>query len=111
VGGRVEGLGRRAGRGLPRVVLGGRGARGMASRPIAAVDAPALNDDGDLAFLASVRRGRETVEAVYTVIAGRLAKVVAQGGRAPAGGTFAGFGPPAINNRRRVALAGVGGGR
>jgi len=83
----------------------------MASGTIAALDAPALNDHGDLAFLASVRRGRETVEAVYTVIGGRLAKVVAQGDPAPAGGSFAGFGPPAINNRRRVAFAAVVEGR
>ncbi|PYN03466.1 MAG: hypothetical protein DME02_23610 [Candidatus Rokuibacteriota bacterium] len=112
VGGRtVEGIFVRDARGLRPVVLTGRGAPGMASGTIAAVDAPALNDHGDLAFLASVRRGRETVEAVYTVIAGRLAKVVAQGDPAPAGGTFAGFGPPAINNRRRVAFAAVVEGR
>src|SRR5256885_3238374 len=112
VGGRtVEGIFVRDARGLRPVVLTGRGAPGMASGTIAAVDAPALNDHGDLAFLASVRRGRETVEAVYTVIAGRLAKVVAQGDPARAGGTFAGFGPPAINNRRRVAFAAVVEGR
>jgi len=112
VGGRtVEGIFVRDARGLRPVVLTGRGAPGMASGTIAAIDAPALNDHGDLAFLASVRRGRETVEAVYTVIAGRLAKVVAQGDPAPAGGTFAGFGPPAINNRRRVAFAAVVEGR
>src|SRR2546423_124302 len=112
VGGRtVEGIFVRDARGLRPVVLTGRGAPGMASGTIAAVDAPALNDHGDLAFLASVRRGRETVEAVCTVIAGRLAKVVAQGDPAPAGGTFAGFGPPAINNRRRVAFAAVVEGR
>jgi hypothetical protein len=98
-------------RGLRPVVLTGRAAPGMAPGTIAAVDAPALNDHGDLAFLASVRRGRETVEAVYTVIAGRLVKVVAQGDPAPAGGSFAGFGPPVINNRRRVAFAAVVEGR
>jgi hypothetical protein len=112
VGGRtVEGIFVRDARGLRPVVLTGRAAPGMASGTIAAVDAPALNDHGDLAFLASVRRGRESVEAVYTVIAGRLAKVVAQGDPAPAGGTFAGFGPPAINNRRRVVFAAVVEGR
>jgi hypothetical protein len=112
VGGRtVEGIFVRDARGLRPVVLTGRAAPGMPSGTIAAVDAPALNDHGDLAFLASVRRGRETVEAVYTVIAGRLAKVVAQGDPAPAGGTFAGFGPPAINNRRRVVFAAVVEGR
>jgi hypothetical protein len=112
VGGRtVEGIFVRDARGLRPIVLTGRAAPGMPSGTIAAVDAPALNDHGDLAFLASVRRGRETVEAVYMVIAGRLTKVVAQGDAAPAGGTFAGFGPPAINNRRRVAFAAVVEGR
>src|SRR2546430_1813079 len=77
VGGRtVEGIFVRDARGLRPVVLTGRGAPGMASGTIAAVDAPALNDHGDLAFLASVRRGRESVEAVYTVIAGRDRKSV-----------------------------------
>src|SRR5919198_3202559 len=106
VGGRtVEGIFVRDARGLRPIVVTGRAAPGMASGTIAAVDAPALNDHGDLAFLASVRRGRETVEAVYTVLAGRLTKVVAQGDPAPAGGSFAGFGPPVVNNRRRVAFA------
>src|SRR5919204_1322711 len=112
VGGRtVEGIFVRGARGLRSVVVTGGAAPGLASGTIAAVDAPALNDHGDLAFLASVRRGRETVEAVYTLIAGRLTKVVAQGDPAPAGGTFAGFGPPAINNRRRVVFAAVVEGR
>ena len=112
VGGRtVEGIFVRDSRGLRVVVLMGGAAAGMTSGTIAAVDAPALNDHGDVAFLASVRRGREVVEAIYTFTGGRAAKVVAQGDPAPAGGTFAGFGPPVINNRRRVAFAAVVEGR
>src|SRR5438034_5705013 len=106
VGGRtVEGIFLRNARGLRPVVVTGGGAPGLPSGTIAAVDAPALNDRDDVAFLASVRRGRDVVEAVYAVVGGRLTKVVAQGDPAPAGGTFARFGPPAINNRRRVAFA------
>jgi hypothetical protein len=112
VGGRaVEGIFVRDARGLRPVVLTGGAAAGMTSGTIAAVDAPALNDHGDVAFLASVRRGRELVEAIYTFAHGRATKVVAQGDPAPAGGTFAGFGPPAINNRRHVAFAAVVEGR
>lgn len=112
VGGRtVEGIFVRDARGLRPVVLTGVAAAGMTSGTIAAVDAPALNDHGDLAFLASVRRGRETVEAIYAFTGGRVVKVVAQGDPAPAGGTFAGFGPPVVNNRRRVAFAAVVEGR
>jgi len=112
VGGRtVEGIFVRDARGLRPVVLTGGAAAGMAGGTIAAVDAPALNDRGDLAFLASVRRGRELVDAIYTFGAGRATKLVAQGDPAPAGGTFAGFGPPVINNRRQVAFAAVVEGR
>jgi hypothetical protein len=112
VGGRtVEGIFVRDSRGLRPVVLTGVAAAGMPAGTIGAVDAPALNDHGDVAFLVSVRRGREIVEAIYTFIGGRAAKVVAQGDPAPAGGTFAGFGPPVINNRRRVAFAAVVEGR
>ncbi len=77
------------------------------TRIIAALDAPALNDRDDVAFLATVRRGRETLEAVYLSIRSGLRKVVAQGDPAPAGGVFAGFGPPALNGRGAVAFAAV----
>src|SRR3989449_3212338 len=54
-GGRtVEGIFVRDSRGLRVVVLMGGAAAGMTSGTIAAVDAPALNDHGDVAFLASV---------------------------------------------------------
>src|SRR5262249_13970195 len=112
VGGRtVEGIFVRDSRGVRPVVVTGGAAAGMTSGTIAAVDAPALNDRGDVAFLASVRRGRELVEAIYTFVGGRTTKIVAQGDAAPAGGTFAGFGPPVIDHRRRVAFAAVVEGR
>ena len=111
-GGRtVEGIFLRGARGLRAIVVTGGAAPEVASGTIAAIDAPALNDHGDMAFLTSIRRGRETVEAVYAVIGGRMRKIVAQGDPAPAGGVFAGFGPPVINNRRRIAFAAVVEGR
>src|SRR5213594_1112844 len=115
-------------------VPGGGVFSGFGRHPI-----PALNERGDVAFAAAVAGGRTvegiflrnarglrpvvvtgggapglpsgTIAAVDAVVGGRLTKVVAQGDPAPAGGTFAGFGPPVINNRRRVAFAAVVEGR
>jgi len=80
---------------------------GMPSAVLAGVDAPAVNARGDVVFLATVRRGREATEAVVASRGGALHKVVAQGDPAPAGGTFAGFGPPAVNASGTVAFAAV----
>jgi len=103
----VEGIfvARRAG--LAAVAVAGGPAPGIPAGTLAGVDAPALNDRGAIAFLASVRRGRESLEAVYVADHGRLRKVAAQGDPAPAGGSFAGFGPPAINARGAVAFAAI----
>jgi hypothetical protein len=104
-GGRaVEGLfAARNGRIRP-IALSGSGAPGVASGVVASLDAPAINARGDIAFLASIRRGRETIEAVLLSRGGRLQKIVAQGDPAPAGGAFAGFGPPALNRDGTVAF-------
>jgi hypothetical protein len=96
---------------LRSVAVAGEPAPGIPSGTLASVDAPALNDRGDVGFLATVRRGRETVEAIYLRREGRLRKVAAQGDPAPAGGTFAGFGIPALNNKGLVAFAAVVEGR
>lgn len=92
---------------LEAVVLAGALAPGIPSGTLAVVEAPVLNDRGEIAFLATVRRGRETVEALYLKSGGKLRKLVAQGEAAPAGGSFAGFGPPALNNRGVVAFGAV----
>jgi hypothetical protein len=96
---------------LAPVALTGRPAGGIPGATLASVDAPALNDRDEVVFLATVRRGRETLEAVYLARAGRLRKLVVQGDGAPAGGAFAAFGPPVINNRGEVAFAAVVEGR
>jgi hypothetical protein len=107
-GGTVEGIFLAAsGRPLRAVAVAGRPAPGIPSGTLAALDAPALNDRDDVAFLATVRRGRDTLEAVYLSRRGGLAKVVAQGEPAPGGGAFAAFGPPALNGRGAVAFAAV----
>jgi hypothetical protein len=89
------------------VARAGEAAPGMPSGTLANLDSPALNDRGDVAFLATVRRGRETVEAIYLLAGGRLRKVVAQEDPAPAGGTFAAFGAPVLNNLGTVAFGAV----
>src|SRR5206468_4308994 len=91
----------------PTVAATGGAAPGVPSGVLASVDAPSLNDRGDVAFLATVRRGRESLEAIYVASAGKLRKVVAQGDAAPAGGVFAGFGAPVVNAKGIVAFAAV----
>jgi hypothetical protein len=80
---------------------------GMPSTVLAGVDAPAINTRGDVVFLATVRRGRESIEAILGSRSGVLRKIVAQGDPAPAGGAFAAFGPPALNAGGQVAFAAV----
>jgi len=96
---------------LQVVALTGGAAPGIPSGTLAGLDIPAINDRGDVAFLATVRRGRETIEAIYVRTGGKLIKVVAQGDPAPAGGAFAGFGAPALNNRGLVTFAAIVEGR
>jgi len=89
------------------VATTGTPAPGVPSGVLAGVDTPAINARGDVVFLATVRRGRESIEAILVYRSGALRKVVAQGDPAPAGGTFAAFGPPAVNASGQVAFAAV----
>jgi hypothetical protein len=93
------------------VAVAGEPAPGIASGTFANLDFPALNDRGDVAFLATVRRGRETIEAIHLRTGGRVRKVVSQEDPAPAGGTFSAFGAPTLNNEGAVAFAAVVEGR
>ena len=93
------------------VALSGAAAPGVASGTLAGLDAPVINARGEVAFLATVRRGRESTETLLLSTRGQLQKIVAQGDPAPAGGTFAGFGPPAINREGAVAFGGAVEGR
>src|SRR5262245_15358003 len=96
---------------LRAVAVAGEPAPGIPAGTFANVDFPALNDRGDVAFLATVRRGRETLEAIYVRAGGRVRKVVAQEDPAPVGGTFAGFWAPALDSEGGVAFAAVVEGR
>jgi len=107
----VEGIFVASPRSMRAVALAGGAAPDIPSGTLASVDAPAINDRGDVAFLATVRRGRESLEAIYLHSGGKSRKIVAQGDPAPAGGTFAGFGPPSLNGKGLVVFGGVVEGR
>jgi hypothetical protein len=86
------------------VILGGIGV-------FAEFEAVSLNSRGDVAFLAWVRHGRETIEVIYVArkvgAVHQLTKVAAVGEPAPGGGFFAGFGAPVVNNRGAIAFPAV----
>lgn len=102
----VEGIFLATKRRLQAVAIAGAPAPGISSAVFAKAETPALNDRGEVAFGATLRRGRESVEAIYLYSTTRtLRNIAAQGDPAPHGGTFGGFGPPSINNRGLVAFA------
>jgi hypothetical protein len=86
------------------VILGGIGV-------FAEFEAVSLNSRGDVAFLAWVRHGRETIEAIYVArkvgAVHQLTKVAAAGEPAPGGGFLAGFGAPVVNDTGAVAFPAV----
>ncbi len=86
------------------VVLGGVGV-------FAEFEAVSLNSRGDVAFLAWVRHGRETIEVVYVArkvgAVHQVAKVAASGEPAPGGGFFTSFGAPVVNDKGAVAFPAV----
>jgi hypothetical protein len=89
---------------LKAIALSGSEAPGIISGTFVEFDLPSLNNLDDVVFLATVRRGRETLPVLYLWSNGRLRKLVAAGDLAPGGGTFAQFGVPAINNKGVVAF-------
>lgn len=92
---------------LAAAALSGAAAPDEPQATLADFEPPALNDAGDVVFLAATRRGREAGEAIYLWRKGRLSKLVASGDRAPGGGNFTSFGNPALNNKGEVAFGAV----
>jgi hypothetical protein len=86
------------------VILGGIGV-------FAEFEAASLNGRGDVAFLAWVRHGRETIEVIYVArkagAVHQLTKVAAAGEAAPGGGFFTSFGAPVLNDKGAVAFPAV----
>jgi hypothetical protein len=92
---------------LKDIALSGTDAPGVRNGTFVEFDAPVLNNRDEIAFVGTVRRGRETLQALYLYSGGVLRKLVAGGDPAPRGGTFDRFGLPAINNKGVVVFPAV----
>jgi hypothetical protein len=86
------------------IAVAGGDAPGVVGGTFVEFDAPALNNRDEVVFVATVRHGRETFEALYLLSNGRLRKLLAEGDPFVGGGRFGKFGLPAINNRGVVAF-------
>jgi len=93
--------------GLKAIALSGADAPGVPNGTFVEFDAPVLNNRDEIAFVGTVRRGRETLQVLYLYSGGVLRKLVAGGDPAPRGGSFDRFGLPAINNRGVVAVPAI----
>ena len=89
---------------LTPIAVTGGDAPGVIGGTFVEFDSPALNNRDEVAFVATVRHGRETFQALYLFSNGRLRKLLAEGDPFLGGGHFAKFGVPAINNRGVVAF-------
>jgi hypothetical protein len=105
-GGRAtEGIFLAAAAGLQAVALAGDDAPGVPTGVLVGFDAPALNDNDELVFVATVRRGRDMLDVLYFWNGRRLQRLVAEGDRlARIGGTMNKIGEPALNNSGVVAF-------
>ena len=91
--------------GLQAIALAGDDAPGMPAGVLVAFDAPALNDNDELAFVAAVRRGRDVLDVLYFWNGRRLQRMVAEGDRLlRIGGTMDKIGEPALNNSGVIAF-------
>jgi len=91
--------------GLHVIALAGVDAPGLPASVLIGFNAPALNDNDELAFVASVRRERDVLDVLYFWNGNRLQRLVAEGERLPRiGGTMDKIGEPSLNNRGVVAF-------
>jgi hypothetical protein len=100
---------------LKVIALSGNDAPGVPTGTFVEFDTPTLNDRDEIAFVATVRRGREMLQVLYLHSAGKLRKLIAEGDPAPVTpgdptrprGTFSKFGVPVINNKGVIVLPAV----
>jgi hypothetical protein len=91
--------------GVQTIALAGDDAPGMPGSVLVGFDAPSLNDNDELAFVATVRRGRDTLDVLYFWNGQRLQRLVAEGDRLlRIGGTMEKIGGPALNNAGVIAF-------
>src|SRR5215831_6269697 len=104
-GGRAtEGVFLAAADGLRAIALAGDDAPGVPAGVLVGFDAPALNDNDELAFVASVRAGRDLLDVLYYWNGRRLQRLVAERELLRIGGTMDRIGGPALNNSGVVAF-------
>jgi hypothetical protein len=91
--------------GLRAIALAGDDAPGVPTGVLVGFDAPALNDNDELTFVASVRRGRDTLDVLYLWNGQRLQRMVAEGDLLlRIGGKMDKIGAPALNNGGVIAF-------
>jgi len=91
--------------GLQAIALAGDDAPGVPAGVLVGFDAPALNDNDELSFVASVRRGRDLLDVLYFWSGLRLQRLVAEGDLLlRIGGRMDKIGEPALNNSGVVAF-------
>jgi hypothetical protein len=91
--------------GLRAIALAGDDAPGVPAGVLVGFNAPALNDNDELAFVANVRRGRDTLDVLYFWNGQRLQRLVAEGDRLlRVGGKMDKIGEPALNNSGVIAF-------
>src|SRR5215471_2423072 len=90
--------------GLQAIALAGDDAPGVPAGVLVAFDAPALNDNDELTFVASVRTGRDLLDVLYYWNGRRLQRLVAERELLRIGGTIDQIGDPALNNSGVVAF-------
>lgn len=91
--------------GLTEIALAGDEAPGVPSGVLVGFNTPALNDADELAFVANVRRGRDTLDVLYFWNGRRLQRLVAEGEMLlRIGGMMDKIGEPALNNAGVVAF-------
>lgn len=94
--------------GLQVIALAGDDAPGVPAGVLVEFDAPTLNDHDELAFVASVRRGRDLLDVLYFWNGRRLQRVLAEGERLlRIGGTMDKIGGAALNNSGVIAFPGA----
>jgi hypothetical protein len=91
--------------GLQAIALAGDDAPGVPLGVLVGFDAPALNDNDELTFVADVRRERDQLDVLYFWNGRRLQRLVAEGERLlRIGGVMDKIGEPALNNSGVVAF-------
>ena len=104
-GGATEGVFLAGADGLQAIALAGDDAPGVPTGVLIGFDGPALNDNDELAFVATVRRGRDVLDVLYFWNGRRLQRMVAEGDRLlRIGGTMSKIGEPALNNSGVIAF-------